>query len=297
MNTSAFLLILLSCGLHASWNFLSKKNTPSCGFFFLTNIAAVIATAPFTFFGPVDYTTLSLDFWMMVFFSVLCEIAYILSLANGYRKAEISFFYPMARSLPVLFTFGLSTMLGVGKSLSVPAMIGMVLVTSGCIILPMQSFKKLRFKDYWNSTTPYVLLGACGTTGYTMFDSAACNYLYKLDGMNRSLAALSYFGVIEIGILIGMSIIQLCSSTERKNAAMLYKNPAPYFSGFFSVLAYGMVLIAMGMVSNVSYIQAFRQLSLPIGVVLGIILLHEKVTLPKLIGVVILITGLMLTAF
>ena len=58
-----------------------------------------------------------------------------------------------------------------------------------------------------------------------------------------------------------------------------------------------MVLVAMGMVSNVSYIQAFRQLSLPIGVMLGIILLHEKVTLPKIIGVSTLLAGLMLTAF
>jgi uncharacterized membrane protein len=245
----------------------------------------------------VDYTALPLKFWMFVLFSVASEIAYILSLANGYRKAEISFFYPMARSLPVLFTFVLSTLLGVGKTLSVLAMVGMVLVTLGCIILPMQSFKKFRLKDYWNSTAPYILLGACGTTGYTMFDSAACNYLYQLDGMNRTLAALSYFGVIEIGILLGMGIIQLCSKTERKNAAMLFRNPAPYFSGLFSVLAYGIVLVAMGMVSNVSYIQAFRQLSLPIGVLLGIILLHEKVTLPKLVGVAILITGLMMTAF
>ena len=297
MNPYALLIILLSCGLHASWNFLSKKNTPSCGFFFITNAAAVALTAPFTFFGPVDFSSLPLKFWIFVTFSIISEIAYILSLANGYRRAEISFFYPMARSLPVLFTFILSTVLGIGKTLSIPAMAGMVLVTTGCIILPMRDFKGFRLKDYINSTTPYVLLGAAGTTGYTIFDSAACNYLYSIEGMNRSLAAMSYFGIIEIGILVGMSIIQLCSAEERKTAAMLFKNPAPYLSGTFSVIAYAMVLIAMGMVSNVSFIQAFRQLSLPIGVLLGIILLHEKVTLPKIIGVAVLIAGLMMTAF
>ena len=67
-------------------------------------------------------------------------------------------------------------------------------------------------------------------------------------------------------------------------------------SGIFSVGAYGLVLIAMGLVTNVSFIQAFRQLSLPIGVALGIFILKEKVTLPKLIGVAMLLTGLILTA-
>ena len=297
MSLTAFIIILLSCGLHAAWNFLSKKTSPSCGFFLVTNIAAVLATAPFTFFGPVDYSVLPPRFWLLVFFSVASEIAYILSLANGYRKAEISFFYPMARSLPVLFTFGLSSLLGIGNPLSIFAMTGMIMVTAGCIILPMQSFKKVRFKDYFNSTMPYVLLGAAGTTGYTMFDSASCNYLYGLGEMNRSLVALSYFGVIEMGILAGLIVIHAFCPEERKIAAKMIKNPAPYCSGLFSVFAYGMVLVAMGMVSNVSYIQAFRQLSLPIGVMLGIILLHEKVTLPKIIGVSTLLAGLMLTAF
>ena len=297
MGITAFTIILLSCGLHATWNFLSKKTSPSCGFFLVTNIAAVALTAPFTFFGPVDYFSLPPKFWQLVLCSVTCEIAYILSLANGYRKAEISFFYPMARSLPVLFTFVLSSLLGIGKALSIPAMTGMVMVTAGCIILPMQSFKKVRIKDYFNSTMPYILLGAAGTTGYTMFDSASCNYLYQMGEMNRTLVALSYFGVIELGILAGLLIIHIISPEERKVAAAMIKNPTPYLSGLFSVLAYGMVLVAMGMVSNVSFIQAFRQLSLPIGVLLGIFLLKEKVTLPKIIGVSTLLAGLMLTAF
>ena len=53
----------------------------------------------------------------------------------------------------------------------------------------------------------------------------------------------------------------------------------------------------MGLVTNVSFIQAFRQLSLPIGVALGIVILKEKISLPKIIGVALLLAGLVLSAF
>ena len=49
-------------------------------------------------------------------------------------------------------------------------------------------------------------------------------------------------------------------------------------------------------VTNVSYIQAFRQMSLPIGVLAGIFLLHEKPGRPRLAGIALVITGLVVVA-
>ena len=57
--------------------------------------------------------------------------------------------------------------------------------------------------------------------------------------------------------------------------------------------AFGDILVDM--VSNVSYLQAFRQLSLPLGVAMGIIFLHEKFTVPKVIGVIMIVIGLIMT--
>ena len=70
----------------------------------------------------------------------------------------------------------------------------------------------------------------------------------------------------------------------------------PMISGICSSTAYGLVLIAMGYVSNVCYLQAFRQLSLPFGVFLGIWFLKESPAVPKLIGVGLIVAGLFLTA-
>ena len=66
-------------------------------------------------------------------------------------------------------------------------------------------------------------------------------------------------------------------------------------SGVFSALAYLLVLAAMGMVSNVSFLQAFRQMSLPLGVAAGVVFLHEKLSATKVFGTVMIVAGLILS--
>jgi len=52
----------------------------------------------------------------------------------------------------------------------------------------------------------------------------------------------------------------------------------------------------MGFVKNISYVVAFRQLSIPLGALMGIIVLREPRFPPKLVGVAVLCAGLALVA-
>ncbi len=47
---------------------------------------------------------------------------------------------------------------------------------------------------------------------------------------------------------------------------------------------------------NVSYIVGLRQLSIPLGTLMGVLILKEKGSLPRFIGVAILFIGLVLVA-
>ena len=58
--------------------------------------------------------------------------------------------------------------------------------------------------------------------------------------------------------------------------------------------AYTLVLISLAFVSNVSYVVAFRQISIPMGTVFGILLLKEPGYTPKYLGGAIIFTGLVL---
>jgi hypothetical protein len=65
-------------------------------------------------------------------------------------------------------------------------------------------------------------------------------------------------------------------------------------AGMGIYLAYTLVLVAMAFVSNVSYVVAFRQISVPLGTVAGVLAQREPSYLPKLLGVAIMFAGLVL---
>ena len=88
------------------------------------------------------------------------------------------------------------------------------------------------------------------------------------------------------------------SSRERQSITDIlqpYKKPAA-MTGIGIYLTYGLVLVSMNYVTNVSYVAAFRQLSIPLGALLGMALLKEPRYPPKIIGVVIVFLGLVLVS-
>lgn len=52
----------------------------------------------------------------------------------------------------------------------------------------------------------------------------------------------------------------------------------------------------MAYVTNVSYIQAFRQMSLPLGFFAGILILKESHSTPKVFGIVLIVLGLIMVS-
>jgi len=69
-----------------------------------------------------------------------------------------------------------------------------------------------------------------------------------------------------------------------------------YYTGLALSLSYMLVIASMKFVSNVSYVAGFRQLSIPLGVILGVVVLKEKLYLPRALGCLIIAAGLVITA-
>jgi hypothetical protein len=66
--------------------------------------------------------------------------------------------------------------------------------------------------------------------------------------------------------------------------------------GLMIYVTYGLVLMSMAYVANVSYVVAFRQVSLPIGVLLGLLILREPGGYLRFSAVVFMVAGLILIA-
>ena len=68
-------------------------------------------------------------------------------------------------------------------------------------------------------------------------------------------------------------------------------------TGIGIYLTYGLVLASMNYVSNIGYVAIFRQLSIPLGAIFGIILLKESKYPPKILGIIIIVLGLVFVGF
>ena len=72
--------------------------------------------------------------------------------------------------------------------------------------------------------------------------------------------------------------------------------PHAALTGIGMYAAYTLVLLSMAFVANVSYVAAFRQLSILLGAIFGVVILKEPRHVPKFVGVALMFLGLVLVA-
>ena len=138
-------------------------------------------------------------------------------------------------------------------------------------------------------------MAACGTTCYTIFNSISIPIMNQASRGNVLAVSGVYMALLEAGIAVGLSVHLIFRKEERSIFQFLLKSWPPHISGFFTAAAYMLVLVAMPMVTNVSFVQVFRQLGLPMSVLAGIFLLHEKSSSTRIIGMVAVVLGLIIT--
>lgn len=295
MTLTAFLLIFVSVFLHAGWNFISKKNTPSAAFYMLSSATAALIWLGFFLHSGISCSALPGRFWWILAFSWFGEMLYCIGLAYGYRRGDISLVYPLGRSLPVLLTAVATISLGLGKMPDALALGGMALISIGCLFLPLKDFREFHWKTYCTPLLFFVLLIAAGVTVYTIFDSEAAKILKELPDNHdsRIVTSLFYLFLVESGLTAVLGLFVLTQKQERAEFKRLFlKTPWPHITGVFSSSAYALILLAMPLVTNVSYIQAFRQMSLPLGVLAGVFILKEPCGKVKLFGIILIVIGL-----
>lgn len=294
MSLIAFALIFLSVFLHVAWNMISKSTKPSMAFYALMSATAAVIWFPFFLLSDIHLAELPWKFHALLFASVTGEVLYVLGLARAYRWSDISLVYPVVRALPVLMIAAVTIIFGLGKAPGKIALSGMVLITAGCFLMPLKKFSDFSPKRYFSSVIGFILLGAIGTTMYTIFDSSALKIVREAAGRISIPDTLGYLFLIEFGLTAGELLVVAGNRMERALFKKMFcRTLYPVMAGMCSSTAYALVLLAMGYVTNVSYIQAFRQMSLPIGFFAGMLILKEKGTVPKALGMLLILAGLL----
>ena len=299
MTLLAFLLILLSVFLHVTWNLLSKKVAPSLSFYVLMSYTAAVIWLPFFLSSDLHLGQLPPRFFLMFAGSVCGEVLYMIGLGHAYREGEISLIYPVVRALPVMMIAVLTLALGIGKPFGGLALGGMVLITFGCLLMPLREIGALSCHSLCRGPVPlFILLRASGTTMYTIFDKCALEIVAAAKGSCTWLDAVSYLFCIELS----QAAVEFCVVLADRRERRIFKRLAgrsiyPSLAGCCSSSAYVLILMAMRYVTNVSYLQAFRQISLPLGFLAGVVLFREKALPVRVVGLVCDIAGLVSLAF
>jgi len=298
MSSVAAILLVLSAFTHAGWNFISKKDHPTLAYYFVANTIGVLCVLPLLIYYSDRIVQVPVFVWVCLICSGFFLAAYMAALAGAYRAGDMSIAYPLARSLPAILVTAVTLILGLGKTVNLWFVIGVIFIVAGCIMLPMRTYHDFRFRNYNNFCCLLAVLAATCIVGYTMIDHEALRRLRSLSGPSFDPidATLVYIVLEAISTSVWKAALVLTSSRERerlREVLRTYKHSA-VLTGIGIYVTYGLVLASMNFVSNVSYVAAFRQLSIPVGALLGMAFLNEPAYRPKIVGVAVIFTGLIL---
>ena len=296
MPPAAFLLVFISALAHVSWNLIGKRSQPSAAFFLMATLASGVFFSPFLWVYRSALAGFPASVWLLLLFTGFAQAFYYTNLAGAYRSGDLSLAYPLVRAVPVVLVAVGSIILGRGHQLNQVAIIGMGLVVAGCLLIPFQNFRLGSLKKVRNTTVFMALLAALGTTAYLLADDTALRLLKSQPGLPASQLAIPiiYIELETILTSFFLTLVVLAHRQERREWQWVKNNTwrQAVLSGLVITLGYLFVLTAMTLARDVSYVTAFRQISIPIGAALGIMLFKEPAYPPKISGIIIVFIGL-----
>ncbi|GLQ30704.1 DMT family transporter [Litoribrevibacter albus] len=295
MTWLPFLLVVVSAFCHAAWNFIGKKSVPYMSFFTVVSSFAALMLLPFALYYHQISTTIVTDHFGMLVLTGCFQAFYLFGLSQGYRGYELSVVYPLARALPVALV-PIAVSVFSHKHYNLIQYVGVFLIIIGCLLIPFKG------KDvFWSSLKSpgvfFAMVAALATTGYSYVDQTVLTGLSQSlpdhQGWQRSLVYMFWLSLSSAIWCLGFSFISR-SSAEQWRSTVTQQMLSTASTAFVMTLTYSLVLIAMNYTEHVGQVVALRQVSIPIGVAMGVWLLNEEFNRLKLLGLVSLMVGIYL---
>lgn len=297
MTPTALLLVTASAFLHVTWNLLGKRGDADGGFFCIASFSGFLVLAPFmVMFHPVVLAMPATVWWLLPL-TGLFQAIYFWGLAGAYRSGDLSVAYPVARALPVLLVPIITSALGLGTRISAPAAVGMAVVATGLLILAL-GFNTVTKDHQGAGWVLFAALAGIGTTGYSLVDNHALGIFNATVSGLPYRTSVVYAAFQSLTTAVFLFVMQYRSfASSRSSAGVRSVGTVPWtavFAGVFIIAAYGLVLGAYQFASNVGYVVAFRQISLPLGTLVGTLILKERLTRQRAVGTAAIVVGLVL---
>jgi drug/metabolite transporter (DMT)-like permease len=291
MPLSAFALILLAGIIHAGWNVVAKKANGDASFALQTSVLNAILWAPVGLaLGWTQVPGWGVAQWSLVAVSGVLHVFYFVVLLRGYREADLTVVYPLARgSGPLLSSFVAIVFLG--ESISLAGLAGIAGVVLGVFLIAggPRLFRAGRDATQRGRTLTgvrYGVLTGIFIAGYTVADG----YAVKMLAMSPIL--LDYAGNFVRSVLLAPVGLRDRAATARVWRAQWRH---ALIVSLFSPVAYVLVLYAL-QIAPISHVAPAREVSMLFAALLGGHLLREGDRLLRLMGAACIAAGVVALA-
>jgi uncharacterized membrane protein len=230
--------------------------------------------------------SLPLKAWLCLAASGLCAGTYLFSLAKAYGCSDFTVVYPVARAVPVLLV-GLADVLR-GRFVTQAGWLGLVLVAAGCFLAPLHSLREFDVHRYFHRSIIWMLLAALGTVGYSLFDKIASEVVLA----GPATAARYCYVFFSFSGLVFLGLQWIASKQRQEKISLAWKWPAVGAICFFG--SYWLILWAYQLGRHASYVVAFRQFSIVLGVVAAFLLFKERGVAVRIAATLLIAAGLVL---
>ncbi len=283
METLALLLILFSALMHALWNLLVKRSRDKTVFiwwmfacaFSLMNLYRLLPGRPFPPYTP--------RYLLLAGCAAVCFVLYHWFTGKAYREGDLSMTYPLAQtSMLYVPIWGV---LLLGERLSVVGVAGILLIVAGAFAIQLRSLSLVElirpFQNLGNRSVQAALMAGLvysvgaiidkqGVTSYSAYHFTYTLVLFMLGYMTLNLLRPCYRG-------------RVLAEWRHSRGLVLWSGPV--MLGSFLSFRFGLQL------APVSYAVPLRQVSLLVGVLIGILFLGESFGRMRLASTGLILAG------
>jgi drug/metabolite transporter (DMT)-like permease len=277
----------------------SRKFSISSSSFCIGGLSVCLILLPVNIFYFDYLPAVNSQSLLIVALSSVFQAIYFFGVVNAYKYGNLSLAYPLLRSIPILMVLFYVFTFEDASSISIEAVAGGLLIILGCILLPMRHLKDFALDNYVNKMMLFVLLAALGTAGYSVLDSLGMKALASTSpevSMMLVSSTYIYLQVLFTSLLLGVISLSNRKSREEFINVLSTKKTIAFIISGMTMLSYAPILVAMTLVTNVTYVVAFRQASIPIAFLLGVIFLKEVSYRIRWIAVIFILLGLVISA-
>jgi drug/metabolite transporter (DMT)-like permease len=273
MEITMIFVVLLAAFLHAFWNFQVRDSDDKA----LGIGAIMLGHLPLAILGLLIVGLPPFSSWPFLMASAVFHFGYQIFLMNAYRHGELTQIYPIARGIAPLFITLISVLVFESDFLK-QQVAGILMVSGGIILHGIFQFHRTK--------TPLTgmllaLITGCFIAGYSLVDGY---------GTRHAGNALSFYGMVTVingaVFMIYLRLFQpgILSRIPTDGRKILL------IGGNLSYIAYVLVLWAC-LSAPIAVVSALRETSVVFALLLGTMLLKEKLTVTKIVVTMIILAG------